>query len=444
MKRRSALVLKACAGLVLGLGVAYAGWSAAAARGLRHAYVEMAAAGRPMNAAQVIPPEVPDAGNAALCYQAAVLRLKATPAGGSNQWTRLVELTRKPEDGPPLTASESAELQRLLQEPAVGEALRWVAEGAQRPGCRFDVNYCKGIEVRLDHLGLLRHLSRIVAAAARQQAADGDAAGAWRTAVTGLACADALRVEPLLIGQLSRLAQMDVGIETVQQLCRFGPPPAGEVAAMRRRLEAFDDPGPLALAIDGERLLWGEWAFAQSPEQLRRIEGTPKAVWLAREARIAPLFDRDHALYLRYMRHVADWAGRPFVPNERDPAEALMADWPVCVATSLLAPVFSSIKPRFYRTVAAARLTRAGLTALQYRQAHGAFPKSLAELDPAPPSDPFTGRELGYRVEPGGFVLCSTGPDLKDDGGSVEKGEDGRPKDVAWRFTEEAPKGAQP
>src|SRR5262249_50416880 len=75
------------------------------------------------------------------------------------------------------------------------------------------------------------------------------------------------------------------------------------------------------------------------------------------------------------------------------------------------------------RTRATLHLLAAELAIAAYRHEHGTLPERLQDLVPtelaAVPDDPFSGRPLTYRMEPGGtYVLYSVGPDGKDDSGS--------------------------
>jgi hypothetical protein len=68
----------------------------------------------------------------------------------------------------------------------------------------------------------------------------------------------------------------------------------------------------------------------------------------------------------------------------------------------------------------------------KYRMKHGAFPASLDalrdDLKPFPVNDPARPEILpGYRLEEGGYLLWSAGPDAKDDGGVKDK-------DWLWRM----------
>ncbi|MBN8420262.1 MAG: hypothetical protein J0L73_15195 [Verrucomicrobia bacterium] len=71
----------------------------------------------------------------------------------------------------------------------------------------------------------------------------------------------------------------------------------------------------------------------------------------------------------------------------------------------------------------------------KHRMKHGVFPPSLDEvmddLKPFPVNDPARPRQMpGYRLEPGGYLLWSAGPDAKDDGGAKDK-------DLLWRMKRE-------
>jgi hypothetical protein len=84
-----------------------------------------------------------------------------------------------------------------------------------------------------------------------------------------------------------------------------------------------------------------------------------------------------------------------------------------------------------------ALVARLGLAAINYKKAHGAFPRDLQALGAQDLVDPSSGQPLVYRPEPNGFLLYSAGPDLTDDGGrkydsKTKKG------DIFWRYVEKA------
>ena len=59
-----------------------------------------------------------------------------------------------------------------------------------------------------------------------------------------------------------------------------------------------------------------------------------------------------------------------------------------------------------------------------------------------PPVDPFTGKTLGYRKEPNGFVIYSAGPTGKFAGGAPGMKREGR--EAYYRYPPLPPQPAQP
>ena len=80
MRKKSRKILTGIGLVVLVLGAVYTVGLARSAARLRRAYAALEANGRPMDASEVIPPEVPDTQNAAVLYESAALMLKAQPA----------------------------------------------------------------------------------------------------------------------------------------------------------------------------------------------------------------------------------------------------------------------------------------------------------------------------------------------------------------------------
>lgn len=83
------------------------------------------------------------------------------------------------------------------------------------------------------------------------------------------------------------------------------------------------------------------------------------------------------------------------------------------------------LKQPMARETAHRRLLGTELALRHYREEHGRYPESLVELVPTRldlvPVDPYTEQPLVYRPEEHGFVLYSTGPDARDDGGNFSR-----------------------
>lgn len=255
----------------------------------------------------------------------------------------------------------------------------------------------------------------------------------------------------MFVSQLVRSAMIRQSCETIQKVCEASPPDAPQSADLANFLKTLDDPGPLALAADGERLLLGEWFFTMPRDKLREVmrkevfffdKDTPNLFYWAIFHRIAfrPSFLSDHAAYLGAMHDYFRAIERPYLPVDAK------EDFRRHSLTNLLMPAMYRIKEVYLETIAQVRITRAGLALLQYKEAHGAFPPTLGALNIDGLADPFVDQPLVYRPEGEGFLLYSVGKDQKDNGGVPKQerrdSDPHKPRhadyDIFWRFTGES------
>lgn len=453
MKRRMAITMKWVGICLVGLGVLYAILYAMASRSLRRECEALRADGRPMTAAAIIPKEVPVADNAAPLYEAAVKMLKAeqplaltgcalpdkeTDKTLFDQAVRVAEIAISS----PTNVEAAACMGQILRNEVVREAIAVIARGTARPRCRNELDYRQGPGLLLPHLASYRGLSRLLSAEARRQAADGDSAGAWRTALTGLRFADALREEPILISQLVRMAQMDLAAKAIRSMAVMAPPAVGDLAELDRRLVAVEDTAPAILGFDGERLLCGEWVWDHPLSPLLDLQGegvTRSSLFFSAYPTILrPAYIRDHAAYLSVMRVYTRMAAQPWSRDDGSLGDRLVDDVPrYCILTRMLTPALGAYKKRCVATTAAARVTRVGLAVLRHKQEKGAYPASLAELNLGEMKDPFSGQPLIYRPSATGFLLYSLGANLTDEGGTESKSMDSG--DIVWRYDQYRP-----
>lgn len=439
MPAQLARFAKRAAFVLLALAIVYAILMIASSRTLRNVYLALQKGGRPMRADQIIPPPVPDADNAALLYQAAALKLKAERVGTINLFERLNDLSAaflKDE----LPEPAQVELRRLFESEPTRAGLALVRDGVTRPDCRHPIDYSKGPAIPLPHLSDLRSLSRLLGVQARLQAGAGDLAAAWDTALASLRLATALDKEPILISMLVRTAQLRIAIDTIRELAKQGLPSEAQSAALDNLLTRFGDRQPFAMTMDAERLLMGEWCFARPEKELVASfvvpnDGHSGAAWGIQALRFSPIWNRDHAAYLMVMHRYTQMADEPFLKTDKAAEDELLRNVPrYCILTRLLVPALGAAKSRIVSGVADARITQAGLSMLRVRQAKGTLPESLAAAGAARLLDPFSGKPLLCKAAGASFTLYSIGPDLKDDGGSTDKGDDGKPRDLVWRF----------
>jgi hypothetical protein len=440
MRKKTVKILTVIAITLVVLGVIYAIAVAVSSAKLRRAYADLQKDGRPMTQADVIPPEVPDADNAALLYESAILLLKAQPAPDGNLLEYLGGLssTFMTES---LDPDKLAEFKQLIEQDAVTQALSLIEQGTTRKSCRFDHDYKAGFNMLLPHLAGLRDIIRILGARSCLEAEAGRPDAAWNYALTQLKLADALRNEPILISFLVRLASINTTCETIQRISKVAPPNAEQYRSFDSLLSDYEDRTPLVLALDGERLLCGEWAFnllrngsaGDLSVNINNESGLGE-VLLSLYSAFKPLLIADHAAYVRTMNDYIRSVQQPYSPNEASDIDRKAEQMRSClnVVTSMLAPGIGRVKERYWEIIAQIRITRAGLALLQERKAQGAFPQTLEKLKNL--DDPFSNKPLVYKPQGQGFIIYSVGSDHKDNGGSPKEKKQKTDWDIVWSY----------
>lgn len=445
MRRKSRKILAGVGIVVLALGVIYAVALARATARLRDAYATLEKDGRPMQPAEFMPPDVPEAENGAVLYENAVSMLKAQPVGARNLLWHLARLADEFWSDSP-DPNDCAELrQRMGQEVVLG-ALAAIEEGTHCPACRLNRDYDTGVPEDTPILGDLRQLDRLLSVKAHLEAEAGDPDRAWDTMVTQLRFADGLRGDPLCAGQLCRTGLILRACYAIQRLCEVEPPPGENYQRIEGLLNDLDDVGPLIRALDGERLLVGERLFSLPTDELYQTvrqcvfgadDSTPEVLLRLgfRAVVFKPRFVADHAMYLDLMGKLPRLLQGSYVPEGagvRREIEDLMAK--PRILTRQFAPMTRLLTDFHHRMVAQVHMTRAGLAVLHYRQAHGEFPPTLDVLGLEGLTDPYTQEPLRYRAEGEGFIVYSVGEDQKDNGGAPWQRRQTTDYDTVWRF----------
>ena len=434
MKRRLVKTLKTLGYTAIVLAVIYAFLLTTGNIALKRAYKALESEGRPMQAEELIPPEIPATQNAALIYEAVMLQLKSEPAGDEGLFSALDDCAADMLEESHDTGAEE-QFRRLAATEVAAQAIASLQRGAKKSGCRFDVDYGKGIEALLPHVSYIRNLSRILCANASLQSADGDHAQAWDTLITSLHVADSVRSEPILISQLVRIAAFGVTVDTLQAIAADALPSDRQYEEIVRLLDSFASVEPLVTSFDGERLLFGESMFNRDPRWLLAgLNGGAgdRAPPVVAISLFTPLLRHNHAAYLNVMRVRATDAALPYSGADSRQDRELLENIPrYCFLARMIVPALNMAKRRYVSVMARASVTRAGLAALRYRQEKGVYPASLDVLGRDDLVDPFTGRTLAYETAPNGFLVYSIGENLVNDKGTVGKTKD--EGDIVWR-----------
>jgi len=453
MRKRTVKILKIIAIVLVVLSLIYAIAVGVSGAKLRRAYADLKKDGRPMKQADVIPPEVPDSENAALLYESAALLLKAQPAPEGNLQVYLGGLSDKfiKESIEP---DKLDELKQLIEQDVVTQALSVVEQGTQRRSCRFEHDYNTGINIIMPNLSHLRRLTFILSAKARIEARAGNLDNAWNMARMQLRLADALLTEPILVSQLVRCAMIKMSCNTIRDLCEIALPNEQQYRSVQELLIGFDGIAPMVLAIDGERLLFGEWAFNLPKNELykinlnpddKRLEDMPGIIYrlLILRATFKPLFLADRATYLRLMHKSAQLFGDSYSHEQANnelyklssDIEKIERNEKHYMLTSMLFPAMSRIKQIHREMITELRVARTGLALLQHKQSRDAFPDTLEALKLSNIIDPYSTELLRYKARGRDFILYSTGPDKKDNGGSPRKNKQEENWDIVWSYT---------
>lgn len=427
--------------LLLCLAAGYFALSVSSKRSLAEAEAAIKADGRPTEMAAILPPELPDAENARIDYQAAAGRLRNETRGDADLFSQLAEAAADLL-GDSADPDALEKFRELYESGAVAEALTMIEEGALKEGYRNELDFTEGFNLQLPHLEELMNIAKILAATAQVQAADGDQAGAWDTALTALRLANALEEEPILVSQLVRLATMKTAIDSIRTL-DYSAAPAAHLAEIDVLMDRFDNPDPMVAAVDTERLM-AEHIFSASWSEIDLVTSADSPHWseyIGRGAyRVLPsIRSMDRAAHSNALREYASNLAQPFSPDDLDLGRRIMRDMPpynfIARATT---PAIGAIKEHMTTGFAESRVTRAGIAAIQYKEQHGSYPPDLSAIGGIDVTDPFTGEPLIYRPESSGFTIMSVGANLS---GETMSGKLVTPDDIRWRYVEASAAG---
>jgi hypothetical protein len=263
----------------------------------------------------------------------------------------------------------------------------------------------------------------------------GDAPGACRCARAMLHLGRYSDDEPNTSVYLTRLAELSIAAHAAERVLGQGQPAPQDLLTLQRLLEAADagDPASLRMALRGDRAAIQRTARAYENGEipsLQELESHQKPTlwgWLREGLLDVPLMRRGHALHLGML---TKWIGH----CDRPPAEqaALAAKLERDVPNALRVALGHFVMSGYQKTSDASFRVRASLRCAavlaateRYRQEKGAWPDSLDVLVPQylarVPADPYDGQSLRLKRLPDGVVVYSVGPDLTDNGGTLDR-----------------------
>jgi hypothetical protein len=225
------------AAAILLVAIVYVIGLVVAGRQLAQVYEALEADQRPMTAADIIPAAVPSEDNAALVFKAVTLQLRSEVFEDGNAFDYTDGLVGELL-GDTATGAERAELEQVLQSALFTQSLEELARGAARAGYWHDRDYSRGLNIQLPELsGDNQQLSRLVLAAAIIKAEAGEGEAAWSLVETGLRMALHGKDDPILIGQLVRIAQFETTTSAMQKVSDHVVPSASQASKLDTLLD---------------------------------------------------------------------------------------------------------------------------------------------------------------------------------------------------------------
>jgi hypothetical protein len=407
---------------------------------LAAAQARIRAAGLPTSIREIQPPFVPDADNAAPLV-----------AGFSVPLSPLLQnFVNDPRYKP--SPTEQAALEAELASAPVSTALAMIREAAAKPGYDARVAYEPGKRpsFRNDAQPMLEGV-RLLSASIRLAVEHGSFDEAAADTLAMMRLAELSANEPLLLNQMVRGAIWSRALDNLRQLNTAGGIQPVWNHRLSERLAAADLVKGLVLALDGERLFFGntyiggllngtmDWSQIFTGGW-NRLEKWPVRL-KEQKYRFRGVVRREYATYLGLISEMREIVAKPdanFSTVDKGLKAVTTKIQPGEFIGQLALNGLPDTLPRGWKNITDISLAQTGLALERYRMAKGEYPATLGDLVPdllpKAPADPYTGKPLLHRREPGGgATVWSAGPNLKDDGATGD--------DLVWRAVEQAPKG---
>ncbi len=416
------------------------------------AQARIRAAGLPTTIDEIRPPRVPDADNAALDLEKTQPLFAALPKiAGKDLWDWLTDFKKAHANAHRLRPAATQELAGVLESPPVREIMVLVRKAVAQKGYEAHLSYEKGVAGMIPNVAPGQDSARLLGWHARLAVSQDRPEQAYEDIWPMTVLAEFSANEPILLSQLSRHFKWLIALTELEQVAAQAPLPAAWNQKFSDRLAALDLPEGLARSLDGERFAISLATFEgmfrgqsldgglfgiqldQWPDQIGDWPG-----WIGMQRyRFRSVIRQEYASYLDGVRalRLAVVAPVPRYAEMKQKMEEIERSVPAGrMLVKQIVPDLISLNKSLWKIPARVISASVGLALERYRTAKGGYPATLAELVPeflpTVPVDIFSGQPLIYRTEPGGAVVYSVGPNLKDDGG-VENRETDK-DDQSW------------
>ncbi|MGA2265342.1 MAG: hypothetical protein ABSH10_02805 [Phycisphaerae bacterium] len=296
---------------------------------------------------------------------------------------RLQSLTTQPATSP---APSDAEIKEVLV--ANAAVLEQIDLGSSRPQCAYDFDLSQeAIDVVLPKMTAWRALAKLTQIRTIWLARQGQVNEAVSSLVSSFRLLRIADRWPTLVVSLVKVGGEALYVNAIPAILEAGPLSDPQLAAIESTLAQADP------TVGMERI----WAIERVYVLENQYEYTSYSMVVQE---------------LQTYRQCMEAAHRGW-PKAFDLTQHITSDHPI-TSTFML----------FGRTAGRVRSAEVAVMVERYRLAKGQLPVSLQELRDFVghelPADPFTGKDLIYKVRGKGFMVYSVGDDKTDDGGPVQ------------------------
>ena len=373
--------------------------------------------GEPLTMAELAPPPVPDAQNAAVLYKRAEEMLKKLHLTKDEVYLLDGDDLKTGKLMPPSQLS----VRRRLVLQKCRPALELIHQASRLPSCRFPTNWQEpAFTILFPYLAHLRRFARILTANATQAAYNGKTSQAINDVGAIYRISEHANSDPILISLLVSIAIENMGHNALAQVFEY----SNLTLAQKREVEAIlpraDKEKQFVHALQGERA-FGLSGFNATDLQtdVLRLAGESDQTSildsiLLRASRTIglPIFKLDEVWYLR--SHPANLQRVAF---EDVPRYAAL--------TRILMPVFERLHQTIDKSKTNRNLAQVALDLNVYRTQNKTYPAKLTQLEAwtktKAPLDLFSGKPFFYRRTKNDYDLYSVGPNKTDDDGRTEQ-----------------------
>jgi hypothetical protein len=372
-------------------------------------------------------PRIPDAENGALVAQAARRLLPAEWWWPTSPVQVLGEAIRKVPPPERLKEEQVAAVRAELAKkaPALAEARRL----ADFPQGRYQVNWSRdAVSTLVLHTNDCHILAALLDLDATLRSHEGNPDGAVLSCRAVLNAGRSLGDEPIGVSQLVRMVCASIAVESLQRVLARGEPSDVALAAVQKLMEDEASHPALLILARGLRgdLHWTMTAIEAGDLHTRSQFGEGD------ERRLLdfPSGTAARPLHARFLKRMTEFVAIARLPTHEQMRR--IEQWQQAKqAMPLPMPVeyggldCAKLVGRSLRNQAYLRSAAVAVAAERYRKAHGRWPEAPADLVPAflqeVPIDPYDGMPLRYRRSDDGVVVYALGPDLEDNGGTLDQ-----------------------